>query len=540
MELFNSVGIELEVEDVRGENLNLGNLNFRVHRDASCESDGYSIMGMKLDLEESDKTLLKYISTGRQTFGCELVTAGTLDTADLNYLYTLKQITSRLNVLGESPKSYRAGFHVHINVAYNLKILKSILRLARHLEQVLYLLGGMGYDYRGFKNSSAYCRPITKYGPVCVKTGWDNYSQVFTLGELLKSETTAEFKTRYGNVDGLKNSHYIPIRYHGLNLLPLFIQGSLEFRMFNKSLNPYYLMAIMEFCKTFSEYAVKSSFGTLKEENLLKENSIFDVVGEEDRGQILETFTHFLELSNLENKEVIEILYEILNTSSVDSLVTPKQYTFSHLIFHRQGNKSPIHWKNREFKPRVIDENSIKVPEFEDLHVLRENAERDIVGNRTGGGMGINNINRIRQWENPDERRQEFDEEGNPIFGEEEDTGENTRQTQQYFTDNNYTQNVTATTNAGNMADLNAELERARRGIEDAQAQTPEISYEDAISNTMENVREQTLPQGGRLRTVVLTGGRRVSYRRIQNPETGRYSWEQIVPRRINRNENGE
>lgn len=374
MELFNSVGIEIETENIRAESLrNLGNYDFRLTRDASCESDGYTLNGMKVNLEESNKKLLKYFPMNRNTYGCELVTAGTLDTSNLDYLYQLKKITNLLVSKGENPKSYRAGFHVHINLSYNLSILKSVLRLARHLEQVLYLLGGMGYDYRGFKNDSAYCRPITKFGPVCVKTGWKTYSQVFTISELLKTKDTQEFKHKYGNIDKLRGSHYIPIRYHGINLLPLFTQGSLEFRMFNKSTNPYYLMAIIEFCKSFSKYVIESSFKSLKEENLLKENSIFDVRGEVDRDYIMDTFGHFLEVSSLENREIIDTLYEILGNSSVDSLVTPNEYVFTHLMFHRQGERSPTHWTGTNYEPKVIPKNEIKIPKFEDIHVLREN-----------------------------------------------------------------------------------------------------------------------------------------------------------------------
>jgi hypothetical protein len=397
MELFNSVGIELETEDIRGDDLSrtLNNLNFIIHRDASCESDGYTSNNFKIDVENTDKEILNLLPLNKNTYGCEVVTRGTLDTSNLDYIYKLKKITNSLISHGESPKSYRAGFHVHVNVAYNLQILKSILRLTRHLEQVLYLLGGMGYDYRGIRNNSTYCRPITKFGPVCVKTGWNKFSQVFSISDLLKVKTTSSFKNQYGNIDRLRGNRYIPIRYHGINLLPLFTQGSLEFRMFNKSTNPYFLMAIIEFCKAVSAYAVQSSFKSLKEENLLKENSIFDVKGEQDRGHIIETFSHFLDLSNLESREAIDALYEILHTSSVESLVTKNEYMFTHLMFHRQGSRSAIHWENREYKPTTIEKSKIKVPQFEDIHVLRENEENRNLGR--GGRNLIDDLGLVQQ-----------------------------------------------------------------------------------------------------------------------------------------------
>jgi hypothetical protein len=392
MELFNSVGIELEVEDIRQNELSLSNSIFRIHRDASCESDGYLSNGFKINTDDSAEDLIRQLRLSRNTYGCELVTGGTLNTSTPEYLYQLKKLTNLLISKGESPKSYRAGFHVHINLSYNLRIIKSILRLSRHLEQVLYLLGGMGYDYRGFKNDSTYCRPITKFGPVCVPTGRSNYSQVFTIQELLKSKTTDEFKIKYGNIDKLRNNHYIPIRYHGINLLPLFTQGSLEFRMFNKSTNPFFLMAIIEFCKAFSEYAVHSSFKSLKEENLLRENSVFDVRGEIDRQKIIDTFAHFLELSNLEDEMVIETLFEILTSSSVDSIVLPNEYIYSHLIYHRQGNRCPTHWQNGEYIAKAIPRNTISEPNFEDIHVLR-NRNRNLTENNRR--LIIENINQI-------------------------------------------------------------------------------------------------------------------------------------------------
>jgi len=374
MELFNSVGIELEIENISQNNL--GNLprEFRVHRDASCESDAYFSNGIEINTKDSTESLINLLRLSKSVSGCELVTAGTLDTSNLEYLYVLKNLTNMLISSGETPKSYRAGFHVHINLSYNLRILKSILRLARHLEQVLYLLGGMGYDYRGFKNDSTYCRPMTKFGPVCVPVGRGGYSQAFSISELLKCKTTEEFKYKYGDIKHLSGSHYIPIRYHGINLLPLFTQGSLEFRMFNKSLNPYFLMAIIEFCKSFSEYAVLSSFDSLKEENLLKENSIFDLKGEDDKQKIIETFDHFLELSSLKDEQIIDILYEILHTSFVESIILPKKYIFSHLIFHRQGNRCPTHWQGSRYVANEISENKIQQPKFEDIHVLREDS----------------------------------------------------------------------------------------------------------------------------------------------------------------------
>ncbi|PNX51820.1 MAG: hypothetical protein BV456_01710 [Thermoplasmata archaeon M8B2D] len=514
MELFNSVGIELEIENLTPNDLNSPNLGFRIHRDASCESDGFTSNGIKIDVENSTKELLELIPLRKNTFGCELVTAGVLDTSNLDYLYKLKSLTNLLISKGESTKSYRAGFHVHINLSYNIKIIKSVLRLARHLEQVLYLLGGMGYDYRGFKNDSTYCRPITKYGPVCVPTGRGDFSQVFTIAELLGCKDTEEFKMKYGDIARLKGNHYIPIRYHGINLLPLFTQGSLEFRMFNKSLNPYYLMSIIEFCKAFSEYAVHSSFLSLKEENLLKENSVFDVKGEENRQKILDTFSHFLQLSNLRNEQIIDTLYDILSYSSVDSIVLPNKYIFSHLMFHRQGNRCPTHWQNGNYTANVIPKNKISTPNFEDIHVLRERnpdfrirEPQRIMENlnnfirrptRTPIRNATNNLTRLVTIINRDygeifggPRRNEHDERYFVVHGNEEYTGDILRI---YFDPTNF---LIIRSDLGSREDFEEWEEMNRETIEEIVGEELEINDEipepEEPQNPEENYHRPTL-----------------------------------------------
>jgi hypothetical protein len=119
---------------------------------------------------------------------------------------------------------------------------------------------------------------------------------------------------------------------------------------------------------------------------------VFDVRGEIDRQKIIDTFAHFLELSNLEDEMVIETLFEILTSSSVDSIVLPNEYIYSHLIYHRQGNRCPTHWQNGEYIAKAIPRNTISEPNFEDIHVLR-NRNRNLTENNRR--LIIENINQI-------------------------------------------------------------------------------------------------------------------------------------------------
>ncbi|KKK51805.1 hypothetical protein LCGC14_3111290, partial [marine sediment metagenome] len=295
LKMVESVGIELEVENIsRGKvpMAPIGDVLFSLTRDASCETELNSFSGIRVD-----KGNVKKIYLDNRVFGLELI-SGVMDTETDRYKYILKNLCNRVISLGETPRSYRAGFHVHVNTPLSLEILKSIIRLGRNLEQVFFLVGCMGYDYRGKRNDSTYCRPITKVGPPCVPLGNNSnrrYGKVIHIPDLLKSETVNEFKLRYGDLDKVESTHgrYIPIRYHWLNLTNLWGKGSLEFRVFNKSLNSTFLYSVIELCKAFALYAIESSFSSLKDAQMLGERSVFDITYPQQRDIIIKKFLKF-------------------------------------------------------------------------------------------------------------------------------------------------------------------------------------------------------------------------------------------------------
>jgi len=372
--LGESVGIELELEDLIPQEILLP--DFQRKHDASCESRFNQIGGVKIN-KPSD---LYIDNISSSTFGTELVTMGVINTETPDYFARIKRLTNVINQLGESPRSYRAGFHVHVSCPLNLRISKSIIRLARNQEQVLFLLGTMGYDFRGKKNNSTYCRPITKKGPAIVPGNRGKYYPCMVLDDLLKTKTLAEFQAAYGDlISLLGDAHYIPIRYHMINLVPLWTQGSLEFRVFNKSVNPYYLKAAIEYCKAFTKFAVEASFDSLKEDRLLTENSVFDVTGENDRQKIIDDFRYFSSKTELSNEDG-EVILEILSVGDINSIVLPDEYTYTHLMFHMGGSRSPIHW-NRQgitYKPKSISEENIVRPIFVDIHNLENNRQEEL------------------------------------------------------------------------------------------------------------------------------------------------------------------
>jgi len=363
-QLISTIGLEYEVENTTQRELSnvLSSSIFRQTHDASIESDAVVRRGMAVS---APSNLLSRSGNG-VTLGTEVITIP-FDTESDDLLPHLKDLTRVLMELGEPEKSLRAGIHIHVNMSYNLRILKSIIRLGCYLEDVFFYIGTQGYVFRGMKvNDNAYCRPITKWGPQVITTGSRCY-QVFTVEDLLKAETTQDFWYRYGSLEvGNENSgpggwnRYSPQRYTWLNLYALLLHGTLEFRVFNKTLSPYRINAEIKFCQKFCEFAIEMGFSELKEKGLIGINSIYD---NRNRGEILETFERFATMVELD-KESFHILRNTIN--SAPTVTFPPQYIWTHLERGRSwwGNSS-------RYRPTQISSEEVKVPNIIDIHALR-------------------------------------------------------------------------------------------------------------------------------------------------------------------------
>lgn len=357
-----TIGIELEVENIlinKVDRKQFDNFNINLTHDASCESvlDSLGEVPVRTNLN----SIMNSGILSRYTYGGEIRT-GIINT-EQDYLTGLIELCSYLRDLGENTRSYRAGIHVHISFpSPDLVSLKNLINLGAHLEQVFFLLGGMGYDFRGFKNNSCYCRPITKYGPVCVPIqDGKKYAQVFTVKTLNSAKNVEDFQFKYGDLPYQGGRQYFPVRYHWLNLSPIWRIGTVEFRIFNKSLNPLYIYAVAEFCKSFISFVIKNSGECIH----LNENSIYDL----DKENARETLSNFIGMSKLP-KDVPDILNRILELSPVNNI--EDHFTYSHLQFLSRGNIVEPHWKNCRPPEITIPSEIIRIPKFVDVHNFRE------------------------------------------------------------------------------------------------------------------------------------------------------------------------
>lgn len=356
-ELIDSCGMELEVEDIVPRLPDSLQRYYQGTHDASCETSG-ARLGCGLLIKGRPKNIpFPYQNT---VVGGEIV-SGILDTSDPSYIGILKMLTDFLISSGESEESYRAGVHFHICFSSpNLRMLKATIRLWVHLEDIFYHLGGMGYKFRGVENDSIYCRPLTGTGPIVVPTphGW---AQVFNTKDLLDSKTLTEFWERLGDTQNTRRrgERYFPCRYHGFNLCPNLDRGTIEFRVFNKTLNPYFLYSCMELCKAFARFCLGNSYENFKTHGLLEVNSIFDNRNLSAMEATLERFARIVEL----DREVLRNLNIILERTPHIEL--PQNLYTSHLRNVR------MHWEEgTSYVPQTVRKGDIKSPHFVDRHIL--------------------------------------------------------------------------------------------------------------------------------------------------------------------------
>ncbi len=358
--LGETCGIEYETEEINVNQIqNLRGDGWNLTNDASIESDAF-MLNNGLVVRKNN---IKNIPTRRITIGTEIV-SGILDSGNETFKNIIANLTTEIAKLGENPQGLRSGIHFHFSLSNpSLRILKSILRLGRYFEALFYTIGCMGYEFRGLQNDSIYCRPITFKGPVCIKGADGNFYQCYNITDALKATSIEEFWNIFGDVRQ-NNGRYNPVRYSWLNLYPLCpfgdYRGTLEFRLFNKTINPLFIYSTAILCKKFLELVLASSFDTLKESALLKTNSIFNTAIDKDHVK-----TDLLTLVNMTSIEdtVVTTLINIINQSNIPYL--PSQYVHTHL---RRYN--PF-WCDSSYKPSPVNGREIKSPNFVDIHTLR-------------------------------------------------------------------------------------------------------------------------------------------------------------------------
>lgn len=361
-------GIELEVEDIVSDNFHVPKIFNRDH-DASIE--GISLIAASRKFTGDNAQIpLKLGIGGNVTTGVELVSTP-INFEEDYWKGLLKTLLVDLTKCGERDISERASIHVHVYCPVNRQIFQNILKLGRITENLFFRIGGMGYKHRGISNDYAFCRPLVGKGPHAVHVGRrGNYGQCLNLDDILSRDfDMSKLVSLWGDIVSCQNK-YVPVRYLWLNprniILALFGMGNknsstLEFRIFNKSLNFRYLLAIISLCCEF----VKVCMGEVVNPPI-EIATPFDVEDSERLVALLHTYFGKIDASHLRTLE------EIINLSP--AIAVSDKFIFSHLITNPvRGDTSHIHWENSNYRTKPIDSEEISKPHTVDVHLLKNN-----------------------------------------------------------------------------------------------------------------------------------------------------------------------
>ena len=357
-----SVGIEFEfsssIQDKMRDDRRFTELGFKVVHDASSETPGRALNDLLLDSESS----ISIPGEHEVKLGGELVTNIWFNGEPTDVYEKLKTFSRILHGYGEPQRAERAGIHYHVSFPNNLNAMKSSLMLGTHLENVFFTLGGMGYMNRGTLNDATYFRPITRDGPLVVPLANGKFAQCFSIEDLLEARSSKEFFHMYGDIKYVSSSRgrYIPIRYHWLNLSNLALRKeTLEFRVFNITLNPLYIWACLQFCTAFSDFCIDHSPDELREMGFGEENSVYANQGKDT---ILKTAENFMNNVDIDNK-VKYVILEIIDRS-------PEATIESGLVYCHLVSKNLIcyHWESSTYEPKRLITSEIRHPKYVDYH----------------------------------------------------------------------------------------------------------------------------------------------------------------------------
>lgn len=354
--LLDSFGLEVESDCMQRGNLpdRFRNLWNETH-DASIESDVklLTIGNARLNVFDPEHRLGNRYQNA--VIGSEYVSS-ILDVNDQEHRKSVDDLLGWLYSQGESLESNRAGIHVHISMMYNLSILHNLSYLARYLEQVFYYVGGMGYEFRGVQNDFVYCRPLTSTGPTVVQDGNERCYQCFNLDNMVKSRSVEQFWDCYGgiNVQAPPDKYY-PVRYNWFTFYPLLSKGTVEFRVFNKTLNPLYVWSAIKLCRYFCAFSISNSTDYL---SALPERSIYEP---HSKDQIQADFKRFTDMAGVD-QTTYAVISKIID-------LTPKINIQPKLVHTHLRNNLRVRF--RTIEPEYIDEDEVSNPKFVDLHVLR-------------------------------------------------------------------------------------------------------------------------------------------------------------------------
>lgn len=185
------------------------------------------------------------LTSASKSYSVELVTPILKYDEDIE---TFQELIRRLRQAGAVSKSdLQCGIHVHIGAkGHTPNTLKNLVNLMASKEELI---------YKSLEIDPARVRYCKKVNENLIET--INKRKPKTLKELADI-----WYSDYGCES--RNKHYHSSRYHGLNLHSTFTQGTIEFRLFNGTMNAGKIRSYIVFCLAISHQALTQKSASAK------------------------------------------------------------------------------------------------------------------------------------------------------------------------------------------------------------------------------------------------------------------------------------
>lgn len=252
-----TVGIEIEIPKVGQEflsyiqELNL-NAEYSVHDDGSIRGPCYTVDGIPfVGLRSRSVSIENYIREARP-IGLELVSNPVhIEPA----IYDAKKLAKALRRV---PPTGNASIHIHMDIAgLPYKTINNMVAWFYLLEAIMYRVSALGIRHRGEHTDYMYMRPLS--APINWVIGGDDddndsnddddeesesgqqsasigsVEPILNINRVIAAPNASQFAFEWGRLDRYwgEGNRYIPHRLHGLNVVPVQRQGTIELRIFN-------------------------------------------------------------------------------------------------------------------------------------------------------------------------------------------------------------------------------------------------------------------------------------------------------------------
>lgn len=352
--ILETIGAELEISLIardRAESLGIANgREVIATHDASTETPARQ----RNSITFFGNTSVLSGPTSGVTVGTELVT---IPLSREQLKEQLTRICTLLIKCGETERSRRSAYHVHIGFPRELVSMQNALRFALRFDSLFLHLAGMGYTYRGVHNHSIYSRPWE--APAVTTASDGDLYHIASAERAIKAKSQEEFWAALGLPQDGNFGKYHPVRYMTLNLFSIVLHHTLEFRYFNKSLNSGYLCAIAELCQSVAEMLVITPPAVLEAAPIQSCFELNDSVRSLDAllGLLSKNFRYRL------GSSTVEQLQKILHESPPTVLKSKKVMT--HL------SRQYTHPRNMTFPELQVSASSVEQSGFVDIHNIR-------------------------------------------------------------------------------------------------------------------------------------------------------------------------